>query len=151
MLRIRITKCSGAVLAVPLDVVVFRQRRELGGLTAKLAGVTKNYFCTASIKLNFSVNLDFAALKLPDVTDMAQIASEYDARKRGIGRALVSHFLNDIRCAYVFSAIVVEPPNPTSSDFHKKMGFVPVFQSISRNSNGQTYPNQVWRRPWGPG
>ena len=81
---------------------------------------------------------------------LKQIASDHTARKRGIGRALVAQFLNDIRCAYVFSAIVLEPPNPASSDFHEKMGFTPVFRSISRNSNGQTYPNQVWTRPWGP-
>jgi predicted GNAT superfamily acetyltransferase len=77
---------------------------------------------------------------------LKQIAADSSGRHKGVGRVLVQEFLSRLRCAYVFSAIVTDPANPASSAFHRKMGFVPVFSSVSRSSNGQTYPNQVWRR-----
>jgi len=139
---------SYAELRKDAEHVVFLAAESHGKLVGFLFGYNDVY---ANKNSGGQSEKDIASFCSDSYYVLKQIASDYDARKRGIGRALVSHFLNDIRCAYVFSAIVVEPPNPTSSDFHKKMGFVPVFQSISRNSNGQTYPNQVWRRPWGPG
>jgi predicted GNAT superfamily acetyltransferase len=77
---------------------------------------------------------------------LKQIAADSNGRHKGVGRVLVQEFLSRLRCAYVFSAIVTDPANPASSAFHHKMGFVPVFSSVSRSSSGQTYPNQVWRR-----
>jgi predicted GNAT superfamily acetyltransferase len=77
---------------------------------------------------------------------LKQIAADLNSRHKGIGRVLVQEFLSRLSCAYVFSAIVTDPANPASCAFHRKMGFIPVFSSVSRSSNGQTYPNQIWRR-----
>ena len=77
---------------------------------------------------------------------LKQIAADSNGRHKGIGRVLVQEFLSRLRCAYVFSAIVTEPANPASDAFHHKMGFVPVFSSVSSSSNGQTYPNRIWMR-----
>jgi predicted GNAT superfamily acetyltransferase len=128
--------------------VVFLAAETRGKLVGFLFGYNDVY---ANKRSGGQSEKDIASFCSESYYILKQIASDRNARTRGIGRALVAQFLNDIRCAYVFSAIVLEPPNPASSDFHEKMGFAPVFRSTSRNSNGQTYPNQVWMRPWGPG
>jgi predicted GNAT superfamily acetyltransferase len=78
---------------------------------------------------------------------LKQIATDSNDRKKGVGRSLAQRFFSEIQCTYIFSAIVTDPENPASCAFHREMGFTPLFESISRSANGQTYRNQVWRRP----
>jgi len=77
---------------------------------------------------------------------LKQIATDLNDRERGLGRRLAERFFSEVKCSYIFSAIVTEPENPASCAFHREMGFSPLFESISRSASGETYRNQVWRR-----
>ena len=100
----------------------------------------------ASRKSSGKSEEDIAARYSGSYYVLKQIATESDERQVGVGRALAQRFFTQVRCAYIFSAIVTEPDNPASCTFHRKLDFTPVFESLSRSTNGQTYRNQVWRR-----
>jgi predicted GNAT superfamily acetyltransferase len=77
---------------------------------------------------------------------LKQIATDLNDRQRGVARRLAERFFSEVKCSFIFSAIVAEPENLASCAFHREMGFSPLFESISRSAIGETYRNQVWRR-----
>lgn len=77
---------------------------------------------------------------------LKQIAAEAKRRQGGVGRQLLERFLQETGSCDVYAAIVADPPNPASNEFHRRMGFEPTFASISRNAIGGVFPNILWRR-----
>jgi ribosomal protein S18 acetylase RimI-like enzyme len=81
-----------------------------------------------------------------------QVAVHPDHSRKGVGQVLYFEFLSNIEADYVFSAIVADPHNAASENFHRSLGFAPIMQCYSFSKKreverGGPYINNVWLRP----
>jgi hypothetical protein len=67
---------AGAVAAFFLDVVILGERREHGGLPAKLAGAAENDFGARVVLLDVAVDFDDLIFQLADIADVLQVGSK---------------------------------------------------------------------------
>jgi GNAT superfamily N-acetyltransferase len=62
----------------------------------------------------------------PDAAYVHMIGTNPNRRRRGIGRALYEHFLDDVRAAGRHRVLAITwPGNRVSVDFHRRLGFRP--------------------------
>jgi predicted GNAT superfamily acetyltransferase len=90
-----------------------------------------------------------------------QIAIDPTRKRAGMGRELYrqlwsrlkgdfvehSHDTSQSARAHVFTAIVTDPRNVASEQFHRKIGYAPILESSTQNKKTKdTYPNKIWYR-----
>jgi hypothetical protein len=97
--------------------------------------------------------LDMLGKHVPFVI-IKQICIDPKHRKAGIGRDFYNYFYSELcpeQVTHSFAAIVADPENSPSEEFHKVMGFARTLQSRSRQcGSAATYLNFIWHRPVKP-